>query len=740
MIRSDNSKLPAALCGGFEMDKLTVDLENCYGIKKLHHEFDFTEGHAFAVYASNGSMKTSFADTFNDLVGGKKSIDRYFPDRVCNRHVKDETGADLLPANIVVIRPFVPDIPMTEQISALLVNSKLRGEYLQLRAEFERPQTALLDALSQQSGIKRDVDKEISVAVTGANDRFYQALIQLRELVARQKDAPFASVPYQVIFNDTVSAFLGLPDVRKNLEAYVERYNELISRSLYFKRGLFEYHNATNIANQLDDQGFFDAEHSVHLNADKSVETITSKAQLVKLIKEEQDAITNDAQLRTQFSKLAKDSTKNKALRTFRDYAMSNSGVLPHLLNPVTFKQDVWRSYLKTHAAIYDEFMAKFDLVEKRKEEIETEAGREKTKWDDVISEFNDRFIVPFRLVPKNKAAVVLKDEPILSLGFIFKDNDGEKDVDQSALLDGLSQGEKKAYYVLNLIFDVTVRKEAGTETLFVIDDVADSFDYKNKYAIVEYLKEMASVSFFRLVILTHNFDFFRTLMSREVVSYGHCLMAYKTDSSVSLVKATGLRNIFVKSWKPNFLGNAKMRIASIAFMRNLIEFRDGPTATDFVKLTSLLHRKADSGNITQSDLDAIYNRLFSDSKAFPNPTQKVLEMIRTEAEDCINASAGVNFEHKIVLSLAIRLDAEQYMLSKMPLISPDSINSNQTAVLLDEFIKLFPSAVEIIRTLRKVVLMTPEGIHLNSFMYEPILDMNDDHLRKLYMEVQHLK
>jgi len=35
---------------------------------------------------------------------------------------------------------------------------------------------------------------------------------------------------------------------------------------------------------------------------------------------------------------------------------------------------------------------------------------------------------------------------------------------------------------------------------------------------------------------------------------------------------------------------------------------------------------------------------------------------------------------------------------------------------------------------------MTPESIHLNSFMYEPILDMADDHLRDLYGAVQALE
>ena len=35
-----------------------------------------------------------------------------------------------------------------------------------------------------------------------------------------------------------------------------------------------------------------------------------------------------------------------------------------------------------------------------------------------------------------------------------------------------------------------------------------------------------------------------------------------------------------------------------------------------------------------------------------------------------------------------------------------------------------------------RVNLMTPENIHLNSFMYEPILDMSGEHLCRLYLEL----
>jgi hypothetical protein len=40
---------------------------------------------------------------------------------------------------------------------------------------------------------------------------------------------------------------------------------------------------------------------------------------------------------------------------------------------------------------------------------------------------------------------------------------------------------------------------------------------------------------------------------------------------------------------------------------------------------------------------------------------------------------------------------------------------------------------------LDQVNLMTPENIHINSFMYEPILDLGDDHLKDLYRKIKTL-
>ena len=90
-----------------------------------------------------------------------------------------------------------------------------------------------------------------------------------------------------------------------------------------------------------------------------------------------------------------------------------------------------------------------------------------------------------------NRLPVILGQEPMLSLGFTFDDGIDKASVDRTALMQSLSTGEKKAFYVLNILFEIEVRKNTRQETLIIVDDIADSFDYKNKYAIIQYLMDV---------------------------------------------------------------------------------------------------------------------------------------------------------------------------------------------------------------------------------------------------------
>jgi hypothetical protein len=171
--------------------------------------------------------------------------------------------------------------------------------------------------------------------------------------------------------------------------------------------------------------------------------------------------------------------------------------------------------------------------------------------------------------------------------------------------------------------------------------------------------------------------------------------------------------------------------------MRNIIEYTKGDKEADYLKLTSLLHWKDDTATITIGDVDNIFNALFNEKGGSKDAKTLVIELIRDAAQSCLKANDGVNFENKIVLSIATRLTAEKYMIDRIAdkkFVS--NLDTNQTVKLFTEFKKKFGSEAEVIDTLQGVVLITPESIHLNSFMYEPILDMSDARLKKLYTDV----
>ena len=718
--------------------KLSIDLEHCYGIKKLKHEFDFSKRGAYAIYAPNGAMKSSLAKTFSDAANGRKASDKIFPLRISKSDIMDEAGATLPAESILVVLPYDEVLGHSPKTSTLLVNATLRKEYEQLHLTIDQAKDTFLKALKVQSGSKRDIEKEISLTFTPSDNQFYKALLRIYDEIIAQKETPFAKIQYDLVFDEKALEVLGAKDVKTALNTYIRKYNELIAASTYFKKGVFNYYNASTIAKNLADNGFFRAKHSIRLNADEAI-NIDNEQQLEQLIAKEKESISTDAALRKTFSQIEKLLSKNAGNRSFEAYLSDNEFILPHLSNIAEFKDIVWKSYISANIEAYKDLVEKYRNAEKRRSEIEEQAGKERTQWEDVIDIFNSRFFVPFKLECKNRTSVILGQEPLLTLGFTFEDNDERAPVERSALISVLSTGEKKALYILNIIFEIEARTAASQETVLIVDDIADSFDYKNKYAIIQYLKDIRDGGNFRQIILTHNFDFFRTLSSR-LVGYPGSLMVSKNSHGVTLDPATGIKNIFVKDWKVNFATDAKKRIASIPFMRNLIEFTKGEDHADFGKLTSLLHWKADTAAIPEAELFALYNRLFSPGLPDTSSASTVVDLIRSEAEACLKSPDGVNFENKIVLSIAIRLKAEEYMVNRIadPAFMA-SINANQTGKLLTEFKKRFKADTKCIQVLDRVALMTPENIHLNSFMYEPILDMSDQHLRTLYEHVKAL-
>jgi hypothetical protein len=201
-----------------------------------------------------------------------------------------------------------------------------------------------------------------------------------------------------------------------------------------------------------------------------------------------------------------------------------------------------------------------------------------------------------------------------------------------------------------------------------------------------------------------------------------------------------GIRNIFINDWKKAFDDDPKKRIACISFMRNMLEYLRGEGDAEFLKLTALLHWRPNTASITHKELDDIYNSLFGQGAAWDNQSSPVVNTVFEEADKCLEAADAVNMENKIVLSVAIRLVAERHMVEKIADATFfAAIQANQTRALYERYRTKFPDKTASLEILDRVLLMTPENIHLNSFMYEPIMDMGDHHLRNLYKDVKAL-
>lgn len=236
---------------GFVMDRVKVDLKNCYGIKALHKEFDFSQHPAWAIYAPNGVMKSSLAETFHDAAVKRASEDRIFPKRKAARSIKDEAGVEIEGDQVLVIRSYDAEYGLSEKHCTLLVSADLRRESEDLEARVEGARDAFLKVMRAQADSKRDFAREISLAVTRRENQFEDAVLGLYPLVERQPDAPFANVKYEIVFHDKVLKALEDEDLKASIGDFIVQYNKLLAASNYFRKGTFDYYNAGQIAKTL---------------------------------------------------------------------------------------------------------------------------------------------------------------------------------------------------------------------------------------------------------------------------------------------------------------------------------------------------------------------------------------------------------------------------------------------------------------------------------------------------------
>ncbi len=579
-----------------------------------------------------------------------------------------------------------------------------------------------------------DYEKEIK---TIKNKSFYEILDN--HLTEIENSEEHYSFKYHDIFDKLGKVKDFVNENRGLIEQYFNKYKELLSLSKVFKHteiGDFGTNHANDLKKALENGRFFKADHSLMIAG----EEIKNYNRLSEIFEEEKNKILNNEDLKNSFANIEKFINANKELRAFKDAISGDNTLLIELLNYDSFRERVLFSYLKQSI---QNVRSLVELYREKKSEIEKiieQANKDQEEWESVIKIFNQRFLVPFKVELQNQKDILLNEETA-QFGFIFFDDNQDVNVQKEDLQKHLSGGEKRALYILQILFEIEARKRSDKPQLLVFDDISDSFDYKNKHAIIEYLNDLQECGQFKLLVMTHNFDFYRTLASRLGIPREQIKMIRKNDAREIIFENGGYLKDFVKHIKDS--QEDKDFFALIPFVRNLIEYTrlQASKDNDYIKLTNCLHMKEDTKDIQIQEISKIFDSVFGVERKKRNiekdGSKLYLQAIYDIAEEiCKNENCNhIELQNKIIFSIAIRLKAEEWMLNKLN--QKFEPTKNQTRGLYDAIKEELSDDEK--RIIQKVLMITPENIHINSFMFEPILDTSLDHLYKCFEEVKNL-
>ncbi|WQT19076.1 hypothetical protein FNE53_07440 [Helicobacter pylori] len=714
------------------MELKIINMENCYGIGEIKEiSLNFSqENSCLLLYAQNGVFKTSFAKSLTDLINNEMPKDNFYPDDRKSNIEIEFNGNKISKENVAVFHSYDEKFSSEDSVTTFMAELDLKQRYDNIFSELEKEKKALLKSL--KSGF--DYEKEIKTIFE--NESFYEILDNHLPEIENSEER--YSFKYHDIFDKKVEDF-----VNKNrdlIEQYFNKYNELLSLSKVFKHteaGVFGTNHANDLKKALENDRFFKAEHSLMIAG----EEIKNYNKLSEIFEEEKNKILNNEDLKNSFANIEKLINANKELRAFKDAISRDSEdntLLTELLEYDSFREKVLFSYLKQSIQNVRSLVELYREKKPEIEEIIKQANKDQIEWESVIKTFNQRFLVPFKVELQNQKDILLNKDAA-QFRFIFSDDNQDVDVQKEDLQKHLSGGEKRALYVLQILFEIEARKRSDKPQLLVFDDISDSFDYKNKHAIIEYLNDLKECGQFKLLVMTHNFDFYRTLKSRLNIPREQIKMIHRNNDREIIFKDGEYLNSFIE-----YIRNSqedKDFFALIPFVRNLIEYTRLQASEDYIKLTSCLHMKKDTKTIKIQDISKIFDSVFGagrnkrniekdGSKLYLQAIDEIAEKIYKDEN-----SNHINLQNKIILSIAIRLKAEELMLNKLnQKIEP---KKNQTSELYKATKERLSDDEK--RIIQKVLMITPENIHINSFMFEPILDTSLDHLCKCFKEVKKL-
>ena len=330
------------------MKTLSLNWENCFGIKKIVKDFNFEKSNIQLFYAPNGSMKSSFAKTMKYIELGNKEDkpeDRIHPENKTKYETKID-GTDIS-KDIVYVINGDEEIDSSKSFVNFLASKDLKARYDNIYNNLTKEKDALMSKLKNVSQ-STDCEKEILETFKQNNN---ENIFSILEKIASELDKPnvFYSFRYNDVFDKKGAVKAFVEKYKEKLQEYITQYKDLLTKSDFYRSvngHSFGTYQASQLYQSVEDDNFFAVNHKIIL---QNNEEIKSKEDLRDKIAKEQEKILSDEALKKTFETITKAVDKNNNLRGFKSVIEIHQDWLPEIINYEVFRKKVWLGYLSNN-------------------------------------------------------------------------------------------------------------------------------------------------------------------------------------------------------------------------------------------------------------------------------------------------------------------------------------------------------------------------------------------------------
>lgn len=712
--------------------------KNIYGIRELK-KLEELKGNLI-IYAPNGGTKSSLASGFksisnqvipNDRIYGRNSEYEFEIDGKIYSNNNLEKIDNLIVYSFDDYYKFSL-LDNRDKISTLTVSNTIKEKYQNIYSKVENSINYIALDISKRLGNKKK-DNENESIVFEELKRIFK-VNSWKEIVKALSNQDWSNnIITQFNYFDIVNEDT-LPIIEeKNFSDRIIDLNNKINEKMYTNlfSGQFGSLEADKLYKVLESTYYFDAGHSLIV---RNIENpITSLEEFKNLIDAETKKLYGDQEVKTQIESLLSSLNKKKATKKLREI-VSDNNILFKLNDIQCFKKELLIGKI---VDLKEKIQEVNKIILENEELLNSfinEVVEEKNKWNNIVDLFKSRFNVPFEVSISNVFNTVT-GSTLPNFIFNYKEDNKKKEVTEQLLKEILSTGEARALTILYFIFDVEYSIKENLSTFIILDDIVDSFDYKNKYAMMEYLSNLVNTENVISWVLTHNFDFFTTCRSRIPEFTRLRIQATKDGETIHKFGGNiceGGIELF-SDWKKKLVEthDQKKLIALLPVVRNIIEFKYGSSCSEYELLSNFLHYRSNTNVISIRDVKNIYKEALNIDIGI-DENLKLVQLLETElAKLNTNLSNNIDLDNKLLFSIAIRQTTE-----KIFNIYDSSLASSKMTLGKEYETVKFNFNLDEQELFNKVIILVPEFIHINSFMYEPLVDIDTTILQEIYRKL----